>query len=174
MSYTAQLFESLLRASNEAAPPLAGARSPQLQQPQAQAQAQQSSGHGVGWRGSPHGSLAGSGGAELVLHGGGGGGDSALPNELDECYAVIRFQRSQAAQLRGRIATLEEQNTIVRAEWRRAGSLSSLRSDRARPVPPLPRSLRARSRRRIASPRHAAPSLPAPSPFRSLRSCATP
>lgn len=37
-----------------------------------------------------------------------------LPRELEDCYAVIRFQRGQVAQLRARCATLEEQVGQVR------------------------------------------------------------
>jgi hypothetical protein len=52
--------------------------------------------------------------------------DASLPRELEDCYAVIRFQRGQVAQLRERCATLEEQVAQVRegggarhaASWR--------------------------------------------------------
>lgn len=44
-----------------------------------------------------------------------GGSHEALPQELEECYAVISFQRAQIAQLRGRVAQLDEQLAQVRA-----------------------------------------------------------
>lgn len=85
MSYTAQLFESLLRASAEGSGSGSGSGS-----------AAPSSSAGV----SAPSSSSSAGVAEV-------------PHELDECYAVINFQRKQIGELRERVASLEEQNASV-------------------------------------------------------------
>lgn len=40
-----------------------------------------------------------------------------LPHEMEECYAVIRFQRVQIAQLRTKLASVEDQNAQVRCDY---------------------------------------------------------
>ena len=89
MSYAAQLFESLLRASAET-PGKRVAEADSL----------------VVVGGQPPPSPAGMEPQQAAA--------DALPHELDECYAVIRFQRAQILQLRNQMTTLEEQNLQVR------------------------------------------------------------
>ena len=50
-----------------------------------------------------------------MVHSAHAAAEARLPGELDECYAVIRFQRTQASQLRTRLAAVEEHNQQVRS-----------------------------------------------------------
>jgi hypothetical protein len=92
MSYTAQLFDSLLRASAET--PLKSA-APQYSLPSADLRGFSSS--SATFEANPPGEMS----------------SDALPHELDECYAVIRYQRAQVSQLRGRVSALEAENAEV-------------------------------------------------------------
>ena len=151
MSYTAALFDSLLRAQ-QADAAAAGAHAPQAAAPwpspggyagglppsRAGRGSPGAAGSGMShYTSLPHGSfehahaaahaahahaagLSGDGGgyggsddALSAYHG--AGGDARLPAELDECYSVIRFQRTQAAQLRARLVSAEEHSAQVRA-----------------------------------------------------------
>ena len=95
-SYTAQLFESLMRASAETPGKRGYGGVAAVDNVYA----------GGGKERSPTGDAA-------SIASGMSSGDS-LPHELDECYAVIRFQRAQISQLRGRTMVLEEQLHEVR------------------------------------------------------------
>ena len=99
-SYTAQLFESLMRASAETPTAKRGYPPPS---------AVENVFAGGGKERSPS-----AGDAASVASG--GVSSDALPHELDECYAVIRFQRAQISQLRGRTMVLEEQLHQVRGQ----------------------------------------------------------
>jgi len=97
MSYTAQLFDSLLRASAET--PLKSA-APQYSLPSADLR-------GFGPSSPSSATFEANPPSEMS--------SDALPHELDECYAVIRYQRAQVSQLRGRVSALEAENGEVRS-----------------------------------------------------------
>jgi hypothetical protein len=100
MSYTAQLFDSLLRASAET--PLKSS-APQYS-PSADLRAfGPSSPSSTTFEANPPAEMS----------------SDALPHELDECYAVIRYQRAQVSQLRGRVSALEAENGEVSSHAKR-------------------------------------------------------
>ena len=135
-SYTAQLFESLRAASSQPSShtpdpsrqlgytftiPEVDSVTPGAPQSHKQPQLQQPPHRGGAATGAGSYSAAATINASLSSRGpapsrpplggslGGSGSGNTLPQELEDCYGVIRSQRSQVAQLRERSAILEEQ-----------------------------------------------------------------